>query len=365
MSNVERETTYSFVVEWFDQQASLTRQYLLCYFVIDDTIEMYDVKNKRTFLKRCKYPQVVLEDLFIGALVTVYARQVKVVDFGDPFTKRQLTLARSRTIALLKPKQWGRLGVVVDALYKNNFVISRMRSVQFSPSQAQEYFGDSGPSMRSQRLSQGPVIAMEIVGVGAEQLLLDLIGEEEEKSMETNFSNRTHDMEADFIFSNPEMLSSARMSPDSTICVIRPHIVLGGAAGEIIDRLQQEGLSVSGVQIFSLDRQAASEFCDVYKGIIPQVNAMVDELCTGACFVVELTGAGALAKLRAICGPPDPEIARHLNPESLRAQYGMTKIKNAVHCTDLPDDGPLESSFFFEEVHNSEVNKCAGTGRYV
>lgn len=38
------------------------------------------------------------------------------------------------------------------------------------------------------------------------------------------------------------------------------------------------------------------------------------------------------------------EIARHLRPRSLRALYGKTKIKNAVHCTDLPTDGLLEVS---------------------
>mmetsp|Transcript_41335 Transcript_41335/g.81055 ORF Transcript_41335/g.81055 Transcript_41335/m.81055 type:complete len:220 (-) Transcript_41335:377-1036(-) len=219
--------------------------------------------------------------------------------------------------------------------------------------------------MRSQRLCQGPVIAMEIVGVGAEQLLLDLIGEEEEKNMETNFSNRTHDMEADYLFSNPDMLSSARMSQDCTVCVIRPHILVGGAAGEVVDRIQQAGLSVSAAQLFSLDRQAAAEFCDVYKGIVPQINAMIDELCTGACLVLELNGDGVLPALRELCGPPDPEIARHLRPESLRAQYGMTKVKNAVHCTDLPDDGPLESSFFFEEINQSEIRKKSGKGQFV
>ena len=36
------------------------------------------------------------------------------------------------------------------------------------------------------------------------------------------------------------------------------------------------------------------------------------------------------------------EIARHLRPRTLRAQFGRTKIENAVHCTDLPEDGLLE-----------------------
>jgi nucleoside-diphosphate kinase len=44
-------------------------------------------------------------------------------------------------------------------------------------------------------------------------------------------------------------------------------------------------------------------------------------------------------------GPHDPEIARTLRPNTIRARFGQDRIKNAVHCTDLPEDGPLEVSF--------------------
>ena len=36
------------------------------------------------------------------------------------------------------------------------------------------------------------------------------------------------------------------------------------------------------------------------------------------------------------------EIARKLRPNTLRAQFGKTKVQNAIHCTDLPEDGLLE-----------------------
>jgi nucleoside diphosphate kinase len=39
------------------------------------------------------------------------------------------------------------------------------------------------------------------------------------------------------------------------------------------------------------------------------------------------------------------EIARALRPKSLRALFGSDKIKNAVHCTDLPEDAILEVIF--------------------
>lgn len=46
--------------------------------------------------------------------------------------------------------------------------------------------------------------------------------------------------------------------------------------------------------------------------------------------------------LRGLCGPHDPEIARTIRPNTLRAKFGIDRVKNAVHCTDLPEDGVLE-----------------------
>ncbi len=39
------------------------------------------------------------------------------------------------------------------------------------------------------------------------------------------------------------------------------------------------------------------------------------------------------------------EIARTLRPKTLRALFGSDKVKNAVHCTDLPEDAVLEVKF--------------------
>jgi nucleoside-diphosphate kinase len=52
--------------------------------------------------------------------------------------------------------------------------------------------------------------------------------------------------------------------------------------------------------------------------------------------------------LRELCGPADPEVARVLRSYTLRAKFGKDKIFNAVHCTDLEEDGPLEVTYFFD-----------------
>jgi len=51
-------------------------------------------------------------------------------------------------------------------------------------------------------------------------------------------------------------------------------------------------------------------------------------------------------------GPHDPEIAKHLKPDSLRAKFGQDKVKNGVHCTDLSEDGVLECEYFFNQLQN-------------
>lgn len=107
---------------------------------------------------------------------------------------------------------------------------------------------------------------------------------------------------------------------------------------------------------FALSKAEAAEFLEVYKGVMPpgEYSAAVDELSAGPCLAVELAAKAGMVPgmcpveaLREVCGPADPELARVLRPGSLRAQFGASRVCNAVHCTDLSEDGKLESSYFF------------------
>lgn len=63
--------------------------------------------------------------------------------------------------------------------------------------------------------------------------------------------------------------------------------------------------------------------------------------------LADFDGANPVEPVRERSGPADPDIARMLRPKSIRAQFGLNKIQNAVHCTDMEEDGPLEVSYFF------------------
>jgi nucleoside-diphosphate kinase len=74
---------------------------------------------------------------------------------------------------------------------------------------------------------------------------------------------------------------------------------------------------------------------------------MIDQLSAGPAVALEVRQDNAVEKFRKFCGPYDPEIARKLEPTTLRARFGTDRVLNAVHCTDLPEDGRLEVQYIF------------------
>ena len=75
---------------------------------------------------------------------------------------------------------------------------------------------------------------------------------------------------------------------------------------------------------------------------------MSDHLADGGPLIAcELRQEDCVNKLRKVCGIHDPAEAQRMNPSSIRAQYGMNKVLNGVHCTDLDEDAQVEVEYFF------------------
>lgn len=101
------------------------------------------------------------------------------------------------------------------------------------------------------------------------------------------------------------------------------------------------------MQMAWLDPAVSEEFYEVYK-FLPEAKRMIDQLSSGPCVALEVRQDDAVEKFRALCGPYDPEIARKLEPNTLRAKFGSDRVQNAIHCTDMQEDGALEVNFIFD-----------------
>merc|ERR1719359_106652 len=92
------------------------------------------------FLKRAAFGHIQSEDLYLGAILNVYSRQVKIVEYADVFTRNELKGKKSRTLALVHPDAYPPLGTIIAEIYKMNFIIAQMRMVKMTKADAEEFF---------------------------------------------------------------------------------------------------------------------------------------------------------------------------------------------------------------------------------
>uniref|UniRef100_A0A8B9FN12 NME/NM23 family member 7 n=1 Tax=Amazona collaria TaxID=241587 RepID=A0A8B9FN12_9PSIT len=165
---MSQDDRFAFTAEWYDPNASLFRRYELLYYPKDGSVEMYDVKNHRTFLKRTKYESLHLEDLFVGNKITVFSRHLTLVDYGDQYTARKLGSRKEKSLALIKPDAVHKIGELIDIIINAGFTITKAKMMVLSRKEAADFYVDhqSKPFYNEllQFITSGPIVAMEILG---------------------------------------------------------------------------------------------------------------------------------------------------------------------------------------------------------
>uniref|UniRef100_A0A8C1NSQ2 Nucleoside diphosphate kinase homolog 7 n=1 Tax=Cyprinus carpio TaxID=7962 RepID=A0A8C1NSQ2_CYPCA len=334
---------FAFLAEWYDPSAALLRRYQLLYYPKDGSVEMFDMKNQRTFLRRTKFDEIHPEDLFVGNRVNIFSRQLNLVGYGDQYTANKLGSKKERTLAMIKPDAVTKVGDIIQMIYDANLIVTKAKMTKLTCNLVQF-------------VSSGPVIAMELMGDEAVSTWRKVLGPTDSGVAQKDAANSLRGQfgtdgtknaghgsdslasaarELEFFFPSTtgHGPSNTAMYSDCTCCIIKPHAI-------------SEGKPPHTLTIYS--SLNAEEFLEVYKGVVAEYTNMVDELCSGPCMALEIHATDAPRTFREFCGPADPEIARHLRPTTLRALYGKNKVQNVIHCTDLPEDGILEVQYFFK-----------------
>jgi nucleoside-diphosphate kinase len=242
---------------------------------------------------------------------------------------------------MIKPDAYTNTGKIIDAIYQNGFVISKLKMSKFNNNSVGSFYGEHKGKPFYNDLSnfiQSDVVTgMELVASGAVEKWRHLIGptntiqakQSAPNSLRAMFGtdntkNAVHGSdsgpswkrETDFFFSS-NMKPTAFFS-SCTTCVIKPHAVANGDAGKIIDIILQEGFEISAMEMFTLDKPTAEEFFEVYKGVLPEFVAMVEHMTTGPCIALEIRQENVVKAFRDLAGPMDPEIAKNLRPHTIR-----------------------------------------------
>jgi len=335
----------TFVLEWFDQNAQMVRKFHMKFFKADNTLQLYDLDNSRIFLKRISYPSVKYEDLHLGACLYIYGRQFYIVEIADGTTKATLEKTRKDFFLLLGDSAAKDIGLILSKLQSQGVNVFKMRMVHLSGREATKY------GIKSE-IKDGIYVALKLVippnsvwTEYKEDLAANLIAKYGATSI---YISELGDVVADAFFEiNDIKIASA--DGHNTLCIIKPHVQKEKNTGDVILAIEKAGFEITGIDMTNIDGRTAEEFFGVYRGVIPEYADSVKEFSSGPSIALQIHGQdeGIVEKFREFCGPYNVELAKVLRPNSLRSQFGQNAAMNAVHCTDLPEDGGLESKYFF------------------
>ncbi|KAK4475254.1 hypothetical protein MN116_002328 [Schistosoma mekongi] len=365
MSTNENDQSYCFLVEWFDTISTLVKRFKLIYHT-KSIVEMREEKTNRLFLKPTKVEGLKLSDFYLGSTVTIFSRSLRIVDFGDEFTKREFLICSERCVIFINPAAICRAGNVIEVLEDKSMRVVNLKMIRLTSDELKNLLEDyTSPQSISTLLSElagKNIIALEVMGTNACSILHEFVYGPKGVS-ENILSNPDLFMisssvcdslkQANKIFGDPGGLHfhGAPQLKNTTLCIIRPHAVSDGLTGKIWSAIREKGFIVTAARLYRLSKADAAEFLKVYKGVVQEYPEMLDQLSSGPCIALEIAFPDANGivhqAFREFTGPMDPEIAKFLRPNTLRARFGVNKVKNAIHCTDLPEDTELEVNYFF------------------
>lgn len=130
---------------------------------------------------------------------------------------------------------------------------------------------------------------------------------------------------------------------EQTLTIIKPDAVAAGHVGEIIARLEREGFQILGVKRLRLSEAQARKFYEVHRER-PFYSSLVAFMTSGPVWVMALERHDAVAYLREVMGATDPAKAA---PGTIRALFGESIERNAIHGSDSRENAKLELAFFF------------------
>ena len=134
-------------------------------------------------------------------------------------------------------------------------------------------------------------------------------------------SSASYQRETQFWFGgNPatRAMQTTAVMNNCTLCIIKPHVIKEGLAGQIIDMILSEGFEISAMEMFNLSRAVVEEFYDVYKGVLPEYVPLIEHMSNGPIIALEIRQQNVVTAFRDFCGPHDPEIAKHLRQNTIR-----------------------------------------------
>jgi len=133
---------------------------------------------------------------------------------------------------------------------------------------------------------------------------------------------------------------------EQTLSIIKPDGVSRNLTGEVIRRIEEEGLRMAAMKMIRMSKEQAKGFYKVHEGK-PFYESVTDFMSSGPCVVMVLRGEDAIRRYRTLMGATNFKEAEE---GTIRHAFATDIEKNVVHGSDGPDTARFEINYFFSAL---------------
>jgi nucleoside-diphosphate kinase len=133
---------------------------------------------------------------------------------------------------------------------------------------------------------------------------------------------------------------------ERTLSIIKPDGVSRNLIGEVVKRIEANGLKVIAMKMITQTKEQAKGFYAVHEGK-PFYESVTDFMSSGPCVVMILEGEDAISRYRKLMGATDYKKAEG---GTIRREFATDIEKNIVHGSDSKETAEFEVSYFFNRL---------------
>ncbi|XP_054420171.1 thioredoxin domain-containing protein 3 [Pteronotus mesoamericanus] len=296
----------------------------------------------------------------------------KFIDIFFPDFKSMTNVKLERILALLRPDLFReKKEEVLKIIQDEGFKILMQRQVVLSEEEAQtlckEYENEDYFENILENMTSGPSLALVLLRDNGLQHWKKLIGpstvEEAKEYLPESLCIRfaTGSLPINQLYGSDSLEAAKKevqhfFPPQSTLALIKPHVT-HEQREEIFDIIKEAGFDITQMKEMLLTKEQADKIYfkivrkDFYKDVL-------EVLSEGPSLVMVLTKWNAVSEWRRLMGPTDPDEAKLLSPDSIRAKFGESILRNAAHGSSNTYDAMEAINRVFEDFvpENTEEN---------
>lgn len=130
---------------------------------------------------------------------------------------------------------------------------------------------------------------------------------------------------------------------ERTLSIIKPDGVARGLIGDVVKRLEENGLTILAMKMIHMTKTQAEGFYAVHRER-PFFGSLTDFMSSGPAVVMILEGENAIASYRELMGATNYKEAAE---GTIRRDFATDIEKNVVHGSDAPETAAFEMGYFF------------------